>query len=309
MKRKLRIIFVIIVAISSIFIVSSSMKNIRAKTKLDELKGAKLVFPVISDVHIGGFFFSERKFKNALIDLKELYPNYNAIAIVGDCVNSGTKAEYMSFMNILNKYKEDNAKVMLSMGNHEYYCKGPSNREHENIFVHETGMAAIYYDKWVQGYHFIILAPENNGYAKLSDNQLNWLKETIKKNASIDKPIFIFLHQPFKDTVFGSDAWAGIENHEELYDILKMYPQVMFFTGHSHYNLEHNKTMCKKDFTMFNTGSVNYIMTKGDRYEPASLSQGLVVEVFEHKVVVRCREFSTHKWIGKYEVEFPNVSK
>lgn len=303
MKKKLRIVFGIIFAICSIFVISSSMENIRAKTKSDELKKAKLVFPVISDVHIGGALFSERKFKSALKDLKELYPNYNAIAIVGDSANSGRKSEYKSFMAILNKYKESNAEVMLSMGNHEYYCKGFTNREHEGTFVSETGMPAIYYDKWVKGYHFIILAPENNGYAKLSNKQLNWLKDTISKDASADKPIFVFLHQPFYDTVFGSDAWAGIENHEELYNILKMYPQVMFFTGHSHYNLDNEKTMCKKDFTMFNTGAVNYIMTKGDRYEPINLSQGLVVEVFDHKVVVRCREFSNHKWINKYEVK------
>ncbi|WP_125153475.1 metallophosphoesterase family protein [Clostridium rectalis] len=305
MKRKFKSGVVIVFSTIIMLIATSSLRKMQVKVKTDEFKNAKIVFPVISDIHIGANLLAEEKFKNALIDLFELCPDYDALSIVGDSTNSGNEAEYKSFMRILNANKRKDSKILIAMGNHEYYSKGFNNKELENTFVRETKMSALYYDKWIKGYHFIVLAPENNGDAILSTCQLNWLKNTIKENESKKKPIFVFLHQPFSNTVFGSNAWAGIENYEELYAILKMYPQVIFFSGHSHYNLDNEKTMYKKDFAMFNTGAINYIMTEGDGYAPIELSQGLVVEVLEDKVIVRCREFSTGKWIGKcYEVKF-----
>ncbi|WP_368561068.1 hypothetical protein [Enterococcus faecalis] len=60
----------------------------------------------------------------------------------------------------------------------------------------------LYFDHWVDGYHFIVLNTEmdlkDNAY--LSKKQLQWFSEKVKENAEAKKPIFVSIHQTFKGT-------------------------------------------------------------------------------------------------------------
>lgn len=299
-KKLQSVVFVGLIMISNFTMVE--------EVKADEKDSPNLVFPVISDVHIGAGN-SELKFREALKDFKSVYPNYNAIVMVGDSTDKGKERQYGTLMQILNEEKPKNAENIITMGNHEYYEGNLDNAGYEKRFVNKTLMPAVYYDKWIKGYHFIALAPEHNEWAMLSETQLKWFSEKLKENEDESKPIFVFLHQPFSNTVFGSESWGAIGNHERLYEILKEHPQVIFFSGHSHYSLEDKKTMYQKDFIMFNTASINYIMTEGDGYGLPELSQGLLVEVYDGEVVVKSREISQHRWIGRtYNIKYPVIS-
>lgn len=93
-----------------------------------------------------------------------------------------------------------------------------------------------YYDKWIDGYHFIVLNTQwdTKDRAYLSPEELNWLDETMAENASSDKPIFVVLHQPLYDTYTNSNAWPdGVQDHQ-LKEILRKYPQTIMFNGHIH---------------------------------------------------------------------------
>ncbi|MFH4094642.1 hypothetical protein WAI78_20540, partial [Acinetobacter baumannii] len=90
--------------------------------------------------------------------------------------------------------------------NHDYW-NGLSVEGAQKRFLEKTGMESIYYHKVVKGYHFLVMSPENgttHGY--YSDKQINWLKEEMAKAQKDDpeKPIFVFLHQHIKETVYGS---------------------------------------------------------------------------------------------------------
>lgn len=68
------------------------------------------------------------------------------------------------------------------------------------------------------------------------------MSDKLKQAAKDDpeKPIFVFHHQPFKDTVYGSE-WGFDINRDLFYDTLRNYPQVITFSGHTHYPLDNPK--------------------------------------------------------------------
>lgn len=93
-----------------------------------------------------------------------------------------------------------------------------------------------YFDTWINDYHFITLNTEQDlkDNAYLSNEQLDWLKEVIKEKSSIDKPIFIQIHQTFAGTADHESLDLIGEQEEALKEILKDYPQAVIFTGHVH---------------------------------------------------------------------------
>lgn len=301
---------VLTATLSTTLILINSTKNVKATTedipsvqeKTTQTEDAALLsFPVMSDVHIDLKDTANNKFTNALKDYQSINPSYDALAVVGDFTDNGNILQYSKFMSLLNNNKVKGSEPVIATGNHEYFTGNSS------LFVSQTGMPSLYYDKWIKGYHFITLGSEKGGLsAELSQNQLNWLKATLAKDTDKNKPIFLFLHQPLPNTVFGSESWGNINQAQQLQDILKEYPQVVMFSGHSHYVLQHQRTMFQKDITSFNTGSVRYLMTEDDGYADPTLSQGLYVQVFKDKVEVKCREFTSHQWVGKtYDIALP----
>lgn len=130
--------------------------------------------------------------------------------------------------------------------------------------------------------------------------------------ASPEQPVFLFLHQPLKDTVAGSlesQEWYGVTQDLELRSILSKYPQTLLFTGHTHWELEVDNTMSPgngQTATMFNAASVAYLWTNADEHK--SGSQGFYVEVYADKVLVRGRDFTTGTWIEEAQYEVANSS-
>lgn len=180
-------------------------------------------------------------------------------------------------------------------------------------FADGTGEAAPYHDHWIGGYHFIFLGSESPHPkdCDLSEAQLTWLQDRLAEEAASDRPIFIFLHQPVRDTVAGSmseQGWYGVNQDAALKEVLSGYPQAILFTGHTHWQLEAERTMYDGQGvmpSMFNASSVAYLWT--DQDEHLTGSEGLQVEIYEDRVAVRGRDFVTRSWIAdaEYTVNLP----
>lgn len=180
-------------------------------------------------------------------------------------------------------------------------------------FAEGTGEAAPYHDHWIGGYRFIFLGSESPHPkdCDLSEAQLTWLRDRLAEEASPNQPIFIFLHQPVRDTVAGSmseQGWYGVNQDEALKKVLSGYPQAILFTGHTHWQLEAKRTMYDGQGvmpSMFNASSVAYLWT--DQDEHLTGSEGLQVEIYEDRVVVRGRDFVARSWIAgaQYTVNLP----
>ncbi|HZG59226.1 MAG TPA: metallophosphoesterase [Anoxybacillus sp.] len=299
------------------FVVGDFSWNGQAEEKNGKSRHGKepeLVFPVISDVHIKkSGTIDMQKFQDALEQLNEQAPKQDAVVVVGDLTDNGLQEEYDRFFSLYDVKKQLKAVSLFTIGNHEYR-NGLSEADAQKRFLTETGMKSIYDHKVIKGYHFIILGPENGlteGY--YSKEQIQWLGEQLEQAEKDDpkKPIFVFQHHPIKNTVFGSE-WSTEINRELLYNTLKEYPQVIHFSGHTHYPLDDPRTIHQKDFSSVGTSSVSYIWT-GAGYLQGELppghqniSQGLIVEVYKNKVVIKRRDFHKNDWTGKpWQIQLP----
>ncbi|MFJ7726388.1 metallophosphoesterase family protein [Neobacillus sp. NPDC097160] len=301
----------------------------QSATQLETENKPAFQLAVISDTHIDTHMPEvTTKFETALKDLKNIAPEYDAIAVNGDMTNFGLVGEYEIFKSILNANKNPNADKFMVMGNHEWLEKriipdtAVTDDELKNRFIDEMGVPGLYYDKWIKGYHFITIAGEKSestmkaaygesgrDSAYISDDQYQWLENTLSINAEDNKPIFVFFHQPIKNTVYGSEWGAGLDD-QKILALLKKYPQVILFSGHSHYPLDNPKSIYTDGIMMVNTSSVAYTYTPegGDNY---TLSQGYMVNVYDDKVEFKAREFSTGTWIKTVTITImePNQQK
>ncbi|NRD77262.1 metallophosphoesterase [Bacillus sp. BRMEA1] len=280
-----------------------------------------LQVPIISDVHINeNLPVRQEHFTNALQDYLQIAPHYQAIVVDGDLTDYGTETQYEIFKRIFDANTVPDAAKLLVMGNHEFYKGTYANSQNSDQmlidrFVTETGADGLYYDKWIKGsnqenYHFIVLSSEVSSatapedYTVLSDQQYQWLENTLKQDANPNKPIFVFIHEPIANTVYGSEEWGSQLLTGRLKSILQQYPQAILFTGHLHYLLNHPRSVYQDGFTMVSTGAVAYMLYEGGN-APMEFSQGLLVNVYDDHVEIKAREFSNHSWVNQYSIPIP----
>src|SRR5699024_10874739 len=143
-----------------------------------------------------------------------------------------------------------------------------------------------YYRKVVNGYHFIVLGTENFITAgTFYKSQINWLAKQLEIAHEDDpqKPIFVFHHQPIKGTIYGSE-WGFNLNKNLFYDTLSKYPQVISFSGHTHYPLEDPRIIHQKDFTSIGAS------TSKDLYLEKGRLQGTLLEECDYLYKILCVE-------------------
>lgn len=193
------------------------------------------------------FIRALKYFKNRQVDM---------MIMNGDMVNGGNVSAYHTYNLLLNdifgKERKKMPPIIYPMGNHEYYC--PNS---EKTFKEQTGLQPdVHYV--MNGIHFIGVSCSDalGGY---DENRLRYLKRhleiAVKENPR--NPIMVISHMPFNiDEFYGGEYCAA--QADEMYAILKKYPQVIYFCGHSHFPISSEKSFLQKDFTMVNTGGIGY---------------------------------------------------
>lgn len=267
-----------------------------------------LTFQIITDTHVTADPSHEynQNFGRALQDLADHAQGSSGIMHIGDITDHGFGEEYDEVHRILKLHQAALPEIRYTLGNHDVGLGHWESRL--AMYTSRMGMPGPYHDHWIGGYHFIFMGTEEGlpTFCNLSDEQLRWLDR--KLGEKLDQPVFLFLHQPLKDTVAGSlesQEWYGVTQDKELRSILSKYPQTLLFTGHTHWELEVDNTMYPgngETATMFNSASVAYLWTNADEHKNGS--QGFYVEVYPDKVLVKGRDFTTGSWIesAQYEV-------
>lgn len=226
-----------------------------------------LSFFALSDTHVeveGSDTKTYEGLEDALSDIIEINPDNSALVIPGDLTNNGLEREYEAVYGLIDKYSQV-GQPMLAMGNHDvrWLCSsGDRNPASPTVSTCKPGTSPfdsrylkfnqkymgdvpegqLYFDQWIGGYHFITLNTEKDlkDQAYLSEEQLQWLDDTLAENADVNIPIFVSIHQSFSDSTYqpgNSDAHIG-EQEYDLKDVLKKYPQVVVMTGHTHPSME-----------------------------------------------------------------------
>ena len=221
-------------------------------------------FVICSDSHIEGIgspgYYRLKEVIDYSLSFAEKDQNYNKIDrffIAGDITNRGTKKEFDAFKELYDYALQRGADFLCTVakGHDSIAMKKKSLEYYKFLTGQETD-----FHKVIGGYHFIGLSTcnRNNKYYSLS--QKLWLKRELKAAAMAtpDKPIFVLHHEHVKNTVYGSSDFDGWGNRF-FSGVFEKYPNVVDFSGHSHYPVNDPRSVWQKEFTAVGTGSLKYV--------------------------------------------------
>jgi Icc protein len=282
-----------------------------------------LSYFILSDLHISGYSNeTSDKLKHALEDIKAFDSKIEAIAITGDITDTGTPQDYKEFRSILGSYNLP--PYYANMGNHDYYSvwidnnggwnkdtfpNGKTDAQSREQFVKFFEYTKPYNEVTVNGFTFLFLSqeayiqekPEVGEGAWYSDEQLKWLTERLAAVYEPEKPIFVMIHQPLPATSDDGGTHQLIRA-KEFRRILKPYHNVFVFCGHRHMDFQNGSPhYVRETFHFFHNSSVGRPLNRAYQAESKHKSQGLYVQVYANKVVVRGREFSNRTFIKEAE--------
>ena len=221
-----------------------------------------LRFVVASDVHVDDQDSEQEE--ERLVKLFEAAYAYagsqsghkklDGVFIVGDFSNRGTPSSMKKFFSIVDEQLRDETTFRVSLGNHEYYYNKNNTVQD---FLGVSGYESADTHLTIGGYHFLMVSPDKGGKG-YNKNKQRWLAKELEAAAADDptgrKPIFVFQHHHVSDTVYGSGRW-GVE---DLRDVLSRYPQVVDFSGHSHFPICDPTSIWQGEFTALGTGTLSY---------------------------------------------------
>ncbi|MBD7913966.1 metallophosphoesterase [Clostridium sp. Sa3CUN1] len=315
MKKTKMIILItifILLAASIVYINKDKFSYNKDVVGVETTTNSDVAFSVFGDVHE-----NINHFQAAIDDFYKINPNMDALILNGDVVDQGIDEQYDSVQKTLEKNKDLLPKIIIkNIGNHEFFDYDIEKNSKEQVqgfinkYLEFSGEEKVYHDKWIKGYHFISLGSEdgnsetiNSITAFISEEQLEWFKEKLDEKYEKGKPIFVFLHQQLE---YPNSRWIGVEQEEELREILSKYPEVILFSSHTHRDISDNSISLDQPFTIVNTGAVHYTLVidpseeNGLRREDDYIS-GIYVEAEGNIVRIKARDVKEKEW--KYSVE------
>ena len=252
-------------------------------------------FAVMSDIHTSVYEEPDiTRWQSHFNTLSRLLPKPDAIISNGDMINdnnfnTGDAHEVVKriFQENLARTGMDATKVFMSYGNHDDTLVKMTSEYPKEWFPHEGGG---YYQADIKGYPLLVLNTESYNAA-----QRAWVKERLTAltadPAMRNKPIFVAGHRPIAGTVMdGMQATNQAINTD-----LSEFPQVVAFTGHSHLNLNDERSIYQNNFTAVNDGSMTYGETPGQYWPNGdglvwtahnTTSQSLIVEVYADRTEI-----------------------
>ncbi len=220
-------------------------------------------FIICSDSHIEGIgspgYTRLKKTIDYSLDFaskSDAYKKIDAFFIADDITNRGEKEEFDAFKEIYDYGKEKGLNFLCTVAKgHDSIAMGKKSLEYFNALTNqETDFHRI-----IGGYHFIGISTSRMKKHFNTPFQKMWLKKELDKAVkdTPDKPVFVMHHEHIKYTVYGSfdeDGWGKIL----FADLLKKYPNVVDFSGHSHYPVNDPRSLWQMEYTAMGTGSLKY---------------------------------------------------
>lgn len=225
-------------------------------------------FIVISDTHFGNNEGAGPlvKVPRTLKNLQAKAESFDAIFIVGDLTDWGTAAQYKLFQQVFDDRSivPADLPVYVMMGNHDNY----GDPVRENYLVLDQPYHRLVD---IKGFPFITTSMNGGYWHDYSEEELAALERNLETAALKypGKPIFVFTHVPPQNTVYGTKDGEGAWGTYVFDNIFKKYPQVVLFTGHTHFPLADPRSIHQGDFTTINDGSVTY-----SEVEPGVVDEG-----------------------------------
>lgn len=262
------IILVIAIVLGVVyFVVFGHSKKYGETENLTVGDGQTLKVGIISDSQLPDGDDNSRWTENLKMALETLKSqNVDVIIHAGDFTDVGTVGAWKSFKKVYDEvFPKDGPVKCFVMGNHDHWLTYfvecwdiPTPARQQNKFTKYTGELP-YTHKVINGYHFINWSSGNGTYDKSYQNE-DWIRAQLDAAVRDDpnKPIFVTTHINPLNTIYGSSEEEGWGN-ADIYRILKDYPQVVSFSGHSHYSLLDERSIWQSEFTAVGTETIDYI--------------------------------------------------
>lgn len=258
----------------------------------------------------------EGKLRAALKAYYQMAPDLDAICIAGDLTDNGWDDEYKGILEIVEASITENnpdTKLIATMGNHEFY------RNYWGYPVGANGEWKGYHAKFEQytknsyvsdnvigGIHVLGFSP--NDELDNFEPREEWLMDHIKAAAEEDptKPIVLIAHKAIEGTVVGStpatQLWQDPQTFKEelvragncadwsdtFLKFLENYPQVIYFSGHTHHLISDPLSIHQDSITSLQCGTLGsttgYRDTSGF-YERYGRSMGYLFTMDAENVV------------------------
>ena len=307
------------VVFTALFSLSSLLGGVnRELPKTPEDFTPILRFVVCSDVHLDCTNDQNRetKFEAVFTDTykyaaKSSYKKLDAVIVAGDFANSGLDEEYIRFNELVGKNIEPETQLLTCLGNHEFIAY----RDYDATIAYERYKALINENVdthiVINGYHFIGVSYDDNG--KTFKGKTEWLDAQLKEASkdTPDKPIFVYQHPHPTATVYGSINWSDVD----IRAVLTKYPQVIDFSGHSHYTSTDPRSVWQGSFTAIGTGSTRALMNNlnyfgADEEAPGDSGTCWIVEVdADGNTRLQLWDLANHRFFEKNEYYFVNSTK
>ena len=239
----------------------------------------------------------ENEYQNSLIRALSAFKarGVDMVLFGGDITDLSKSKAYDLYNAAYDKvFGDDRPIVQTVMGNHDYWGHGVAS-SCRSIFKNKIGQGP-----WTQyvvnGYHFIGASPDSgsmdNGYKKIAE----WLRGEIDKAVADDagKPVFVITHNGARGTAYGTEEWGD----DSLNDIFKDYPQVVNFSGHSHYSLLDERSVHQRDYTSIATQSISYTELESGKVngtippKASATPMGYVMDIHSDRVEIIRVNFS-----------------
>ncbi len=297
---------------------------------------------VMSDLHISYTEYSAdeiaeklRLYASAVADLRDISNgDLDAVMMCGDYSSIGCPEQARTFAQgtqVIFKgiFGNKAPKLLIGMGNHDT-CWRPNGyccitaKEWYEIFAQygltndfadtsDTNLGNIRIDFEKQGRIYSLLYVETENYAEniFKPETLKWLDEMLLQ-ITVQNPgrfVFVGTHGPVQESgIYGTDIkledssdWATAKGNIDR--ILKKYPQVILFSGHTHLSDELETAIMQVNYTAINVpgalardyymGSERYL---DDRYPDHQHGMGIYIEIDDKdNIRIRRINFSTEK--------------
>ncbi len=293
---------------------------------------AKLIATVVSDVHMDIKNKSIRLlmhiFSNVLKSSKKL--KADAVITVGDTTSRGKRVNWNFVRRCFERVRNSAENIILTVGNHDCWSDGEDEYaagigEYYSAVKDITGrqLDKPYFSTVVKGYSFICLGNESDSGcdADISAEQLAWLKAELEKATAQGKPAFVFCHQSLNGRHGLPRTWdreekdwppeeGGVgKSSDEITAILKSFKNVFYFSGHSHMGLCGEKTELREHYSTFECEDGLHLINLpslccGNHHgEVDGIGVGLMLEVYDDKVVLRPKNFFTGRYVKKVSIK------
>ncbi|MBR5112545.1 MAG: metallophosphoesterase [Clostridia bacterium] len=233
-----------------------------------------LRFAACSDIHVSGkeSTAEERhpeeerlaKLINFMYDYsaKQEYKGFDALCIAGDMTDGGRDFEYDSFNKVIKENLKDETKFLICTGNHEYIAYRDKDASEGARMFEEKIQPNQDTHEVINGYHFVLCSYSEDG--RTFKAKLPWFDKEIASavKESGKKPVFTFQHPAPQRTIYGSVCWGD----KDIPKVFRKYPQMINFSGHSHYPVNDLRSIWQNKYTALGCGTLSYYETDLDGF-------------------------------------------